>query len=230
MSAHAIHYCQEVANNIKKWAIYEPGRNLSCGDLIFFRNGDNQTPGNRPIGSYTRAASAGNLFVDLNTKTRKLPRAIRYCSKGIKYVYEANLQKLKITFANDKDFLLHAVGCQEEFFEEQDISEDRLKALYEDFNWDNHFIVLGVTTANRLMILQAGGASASFELQGPDVHMLDHNSNTDPTPTQPIKLVKQKDEGLTRIWQEDHPVFLSLGKIVRTEDNNYRLEEYSGFN
>ncbi|GJM33671.1 MAG: hypothetical protein DHS20C18_26720 [Saprospiraceae bacterium] len=220
MPGYGDHYCQEIARLFKLWAIYEPGRNVSCGDVLTYKDPDSSSHKSNPIGRFTKTAPIKKLNIKIPPQTEDIVAPMHYCSPGATFRFKEGPKLLEVTFANGQDFFLTAINCSQKRFDPSELDQPTLKRLYEEYDWDTHFMVLGVLHAGRALVLQASGAGAFFHIEGPEAHLLDPGINGSPSADHIMTINNKKLDHLYRIWREDHPLFLTLGQIRKTDEGH----------
>jgi hypothetical protein len=224
----AIDYCREIANELKQTAIYIPGVSVKPGAIIQFDH-SNLFGVPKPLGSFKVYGNLSDLGVNLETETEEQTAkdSYVYASKGsVSVNFDADVQagsigsgKLQVNFTKEGSTYFSAVDCVEARFKSIIGLEGKLAPHQNALNWKDFFIVIGVTTASRALIMQSSTSSAILEISGQVENLIPSGTAAKEIDAGlDLKIQKVKEASFTNNWSENVPVFFTLVRYKRKFD------------
>lgn len=225
----AITYCKEIIRELKQIPVYIPGREVNIGDVIMFTKNKR-----KPIGDFTRYVNLKDLDIDIETTKDKSPDPITFSSRrSVSFDFSANADaggagkgSLQVKFSKEgSTYLTGANIVMEEATNLLKLKED-LMAHRDKLDWIDYFIVVGVTRAEKALIMQSSSNSAELGLEG-DVKALTPGNPSGLDTGLKFAVNKSKDAAFLKDWADDVAIFF---RVVKYKAKRNRLEMMSGQN
>lgn len=222
-------YCKEIIRQLDKIPVYLPGVFVQVGDIIQFSH--RGLFGQRPIGSFTKKTSLSNLDIKFKAESDPDPDPYKLASsKSVSMLFTAegnavngNSGKLEISFTKEGATYLVATECVQTAISDLQSVEKQLHEHEDELNWNDHFIVIGVTVAQNALIMQSSSSSASLTIAG-EVKPFDTGSTGQPGGSASVEIKSYKDAAFIKDWSGNVTVFFDL---VRFKD--MKLKGYNKF-
>lgn len=237
MSKLQIEYSKEFANELGKIAVYLPGEDINVGDIVTFPNGKTILGKPRPLGTFKKISSLGNLGISFpNPVFSKTPDTYRFTSKNkvdfnfdvdgetdLKITSMPNAKtNLKIKFSSEGAIYFHAIDCDKKELNDLSALENEINAKGKKLLWDDTFLVTSVTIAKKAFIVQSKSKNSEVSLKG-DFNGI-QTSSTEITASSSFQIEKQHGDIFIKDWSDDVTVFIDL---VRFEKKVFE-ESYRG--
>lgn len=233
----AISYCKEIARELKLIPVYRPGAEVKPGDIIQF-NEKNIWGKSKPVGDFTKIGTLSDLGIQLETETdaNGTLDSYVYGSKGavnVSFQADANAAeigkgKLTIGFSKSGATYLSALDCRETRFKSLFTLEDQLAPFKNKHKWDNYFIVVSVTVAEKAIIMQSSTTTATLEIQGEVKNLTPTNvALRDLNASIGVKTEKYSEASFIKDWSNQVPVFFKLVQFRKKFFGDFDLDTYA---
>jgi len=230
MSGLQIKYSKEIARELNKIAVCLPGDPINVGDIITFpfgRRGLINRPA--PWGTFRRISRLADLGINIdepNFSSDSIP--YRFSSRNsVSVHFEANATgdlgnvnfpstngNLNVNFSAEGSVFFVAVGCQKQELRNLLLIENAVNANKGSMVWDDTFLVVSVTTAERAFIMQANSSNAQLSLAG-DVKGLQTSSGVNISASSNIKIIRERESAFIMDWAPNITVFMDVMRFKR---------------